>query len=124
MKALAAARSAPDVADLDAADLLGALARGELRAAEPDPTAPDGWRIRPDVKAAILACFADRTPASWAVGPFAFRDRASLPPIDPGPDRRIVPGGRRGGREGSAAGVARHRQDVSWHHGRFSACSW
>ncbi len=93
MSGLAVERDEPDVAELDPADLLGALASGALRAAEPDPTAPDGWRIRPDVKAAILACFADRTPASWAVGPFAFRDRASLPPIDPGPDRRIVPGG-------------------------------
>ena len=79
--------------DLPVPELLAVLAAGELRAAEPDPTAPDGWRVRPDVKAAILACFADRTMASWAVGPFAFHDRAALPPIDPGPDRRIVPGG-------------------------------
>ena len=35
--------------------------RAGVRAAEPDPTAPDGWRVRPDVKTAILACFADRT---------------------------------------------------------------
>ena len=81
------------VTDLAPADLLAALAAGELRAAEPDPSAPDGWRVRPDVKAAILACFADRTMTSWAVGPFAFHDRANLPPVDPGPDRRIVPGG-------------------------------
>jgi 2,3,4,5-tetrahydropyridine-2,6-dicarboxylate N-succinyltransferase len=80
-------------ADLSVSELLGALAAGDLRAAEPDPSAPDGWRVRPDVKAAILACFADRTMASWAVGPLTFRDRANLPPIDPGPERRIVPGG-------------------------------
>src|SRR5207344_1696985 len=73
--------------------LLADLATGRLRAAEPDPTGPDGWRVRPDVKAAILACFADATMRSWEVGPFAFRDRANLPPVDPGPDRRIVPGG-------------------------------
>jgi 2,3,4,5-tetrahydropyridine-2-carboxylate N-succinyltransferase len=79
--------------DLSVAELLEALAAGALRAAEPDPAAPDGWRVRPDVKAAILACFADRTAASWTVGPLTFRDRANLPPIDPGPDRRIVPGG-------------------------------
>jgi 2,3,4,5-tetrahydropyridine-2-carboxylate N-succinyltransferase len=84
---------APAVADLSPADLLAALAAGELRAAEPDPTSPDGWRVQLDVKAAILACFADRTIASWTVGPFAFHDRANLPPVDPGPDRRIVPGG-------------------------------
>jgi 2,3,4,5-tetrahydropyridine-2-carboxylate N-succinyltransferase len=90
---LVADRRAPAIADLTVPELLNALAAGELRAAEPDPTAPDGWQVRPDVKAAILACFADRTMASWEVGPFAFHDRAALPPIDPGPDRRIVPGG-------------------------------
>ena len=79
--------------DLAPADLLAALAEGELRAAEPDPTAPDGWRVRPDVKAAILACFADKTMMSWRIGPLAFHDRANLPPVDPGEDRRIVPGG-------------------------------
>jgi 2,3,4,5-tetrahydropyridine-2,6-dicarboxylate N-succinyltransferase len=89
----ASADLAPAVAELSPADLLAAMAAGELRAAEPDPTSPDGWRVRLDVKAAILACFADRTLASWTVGPFAFHDRANLPPVDPGPDRRIVPGG-------------------------------
>jgi 2,3,4,5-tetrahydropyridine-2-carboxylate N-succinyltransferase len=74
-------------------DVLAQLAAGMIRAAEPDPAAPDGWRVGTDVKEAILACFADRTMASWSVGPLAFHDRAALPPIDPGPDRRIVPGG-------------------------------
>jgi 2,3,4,5-tetrahydropyridine-2,6-dicarboxylate N-succinyltransferase len=81
------------VADLPVADLLARLAAGDLRAAEPDPSVTDGWRVRPDVKAAILAVFADRTMATWTVGPLAFHDRANLPPVDPGPDRRIVPGG-------------------------------
>ena len=56
---------------------------------------PDGWRVRPDVKAAILACFADRTTRSWAVGPLTFRDRAAVPPRDDLADGpwRIVPGG-------------------------------
>jgi 2,3,4,5-tetrahydropyridine-2-carboxylate N-succinyltransferase len=93
VRGLVAERRAPVLDDLEPVDLLSALAAGEVRAAEPDPTAPDGWRIRSDVKAAILAVFADRTMASWTVGPLAFRDRANLPPIDPGPDRRIVPGG-------------------------------
>lgn len=75
------------------ATLLEALAAGAIRAAEPDPGAEDGWRVRPDVKAAILAVFADRTAAVWQAGPLTFRDRAALPPIDPGPDRRVVPGG-------------------------------
>ena len=73
--------------------LLSSLAAGEVRAAEPDPSAPDGWRVRPDVKEAILAVFADRTTATWQVGPLSFRDRAALPPVDPGPERRVVPGG-------------------------------
>jgi 2,3,4,5-tetrahydropyridine-2,6-dicarboxylate N-succinyltransferase len=86
-------REAHAVADLPVAHLLAALSSGELRAAEPDPDAADGWRVRLDVKEAILAAFADRTSETWAVGPFTFHDRAALPPIDPGPDRRVVPGG-------------------------------
>lgn len=82
-----------DVAGLSVAELLAALASGELRAAEPDPGSADGWTIRADVKAAILAIFADRATTTWQVGPFAFHDRTNLPPVDPGPDRRIVPGG-------------------------------
>ena len=93
MSGLVADRPAPSVGELSPAELLVALAAGELRAAEPDSTASDGWRVRPDVKAAILAVFADRTMDSWTVGPFAFHDRANLPPVDPGADRRIVPGG-------------------------------
>ena len=77
----------------DVAELLSALTSGALRAAEPDETAPDGWRVHPEVKAAILGAFADRTSTLWEAGPLVFRDRAAFPPIDPGPDRRIVPGG-------------------------------
>jgi 2,3,4,5-tetrahydropyridine-2-carboxylate N-succinyltransferase len=93
MTGLVADRPTPSVGDLAPSELLTALAAGELRAAEPDPTSPDGWRVRFDVKAAILAVFADRTMDSWTVGPFSFHDRSNLPPVDPGPDRRIVPGG-------------------------------
>ena len=87
------APDAPDALDIDPATILDELTAGRIRAAEPDPTATNGWRVRPDVKAAILACFTDPTPASWHVGPFAFRDRAAFVPIDPGPGRRVVPGG-------------------------------
>ena len=73
--------------------VLDDLASGRVRAAWPDAGAPGGWRVDPAVKAAILACFADRTTTEWQLGPFAFRDRAALPPIDPGEGRRIVPGG-------------------------------
>jgi 2,3,4,5-tetrahydropyridine-2,6-dicarboxylate N-succinyltransferase len=81
------------VAAPDADATIAALQDGRLRAAQPDPTAPDGWRVNAEVKAAILAAFADRTTARWSAGPLAFRDRAALPPIDPGHGRRIVPGG-------------------------------
>jgi 2,3,4,5-tetrahydropyridine-2-carboxylate N-succinyltransferase len=80
---------------IDPRTVLDALEAGTTRAAEPDETAPDGWRVNPEVKTAILACFADRTIAEWAVGPLQFRDRASVPPRDDlanGP-WRIVPGG-------------------------------
>jgi 2,3,4,5-tetrahydropyridine-2,6-dicarboxylate N-succinyltransferase len=70
------------------------LESGRLRAAEPDPSAPEGWRVRPEAKAAILALLSDRTERSWEVGPFQFRDRASMPPRDLSNGRwRIVPGG-------------------------------
>jgi 2,3,4,5-tetrahydropyridine-2-carboxylate N-succinyltransferase len=80
--------------DIDEATLLADLESGRLRAAEPDTSAACGWRVRPEVKAAILARFADRTTRDWSVGPFWFRDRASVPPRDvsDGP-WRIVPGG-------------------------------
>lgn len=75
--------------------ILDDLEAGRVRAAEPDPTAPAGWRVRPDVKAAILACFADRTTRDWTAGPLTFRDRTAVPPRDDlaGGPWRIVPGG-------------------------------
>ena len=79
---------------LVAETLLDDLEAGRVRAAEPDPTSPGGWRVRADVKAAILDRFRDRTPATWAAGPLTFRDRAAVPPRDvsDGP-WRVVPGG-------------------------------
>ena len=87
----------PILADLDA---------GTRRAAAPDPDAPGGWRADPDVKAAILACFRDRSTETWDLGGvLRFRDRAGLPPkslldgreadaaLDAGRPWRIVPGG-------------------------------
>jgi 2,3,4,5-tetrahydropyridine-2,6-dicarboxylate N-succinyltransferase len=84
-----------DIATMGPSELLAALEAGRLRAAEPDPTATDGWRVRPEVKTVILACFADRTTTSWIVGPLIFRDRAAVPPRDDLADGpwRIVPGG-------------------------------
>jgi len=79
----------------DPTSILDDLEAGRVRAASPDPTAPAGWRVAPDVKAAILACFSDRTSRDWEAGPLVFRDRASVPPrgdLAGGP-WRIVPGG-------------------------------
>jgi 2,3,4,5-tetrahydropyridine-2-carboxylate N-succinyltransferase len=63
-----------------AVSMLDELASGRIRAAWPDPTAPDGWRVDHAAKAAILACFADRATQVWEVGPLAFRDRVGVPP--------------------------------------------
>ncbi|MFL5641797.1 MAG: 2,3,4,5-tetrahydropyridine-2,6-dicarboxylate N-succinyltransferase [Chloroflexota bacterium] len=95
---------------IDPQTILDELETGRLRAAEPDPTLPGGWRVRPDVKAAILACFADRTTVDSAAGPLLFRDRAAVPPrhdLAGGP-WRIVPGGtavRRGAHLGDGVVV-------------------
>lgn len=85
--------------------VLDELDAGRMRAAWPDPAAPDGWRVDPAAKTAILACFSDRATQVWEVGPLAFRDRVGVPPkaIIDAPDAlaadeagrswRIVPGG-------------------------------
>jgi 2,3,4,5-tetrahydropyridine-2-carboxylate N-succinyltransferase len=91
----AAAAAVPTAPAIDPYTILEDLEHGRVRAAEPDPTAPDGWRIRPEVKTAILGCFADRAALDWAAGPLTFRDRAAIPPrhdLAGGP-WRIVPGG-------------------------------
>ena len=86
-------------------EILEALDAGRARAARPDPTAPSGWRVDPGVKAAILACFRDRSTRDWAVGPLGFRDRVGLPvkelleglearaAAEAGRAWRVVPGG-------------------------------
>jgi 2,3,4,5-tetrahydropyridine-2,6-dicarboxylate N-succinyltransferase len=91
---------------VDPATILDDLEAGRVRAAEPDPSVPGGWRVRSDVKAAILARFADRTALDWTVGPLTFRDRIGVPPRDDlaGGPWRIVPGGtaiRRGAHLGT-----------------------
>jgi 2,3,4,5-tetrahydropyridine-2-carboxylate N-succinyltransferase len=103
------AETAPTPA-IEPRTVLDDLEAGRLRAAEPDAAAPGGWRVRPDVKAAILACFADRTTVDTAAGPLQFRDRAAVPPRDDlaGGPWRIVPGGtavRRGAHLGDGVVV-------------------
>jgi 2,3,4,5-tetrahydropyridine-2-carboxylate N-succinyltransferase len=93
-------------ASADPASILAELDAGRRRAAVPDPAAPGGWRADPDVKAAILACFRDRTLQTWDLGgALRFADRTGLPTKDllDGPEAdaaaragrpwRIVPGG-------------------------------
>lgn len=90
----------------DSASILAELDAGRLRAAVPDASAPAGWRAVPEVKSAILACFRDRTIATWDLGgALRFADRVGLPTKDllDGPEAdaaaragrpwRIVPGG-------------------------------
>jgi 2,3,4,5-tetrahydropyridine-2,6-dicarboxylate N-succinyltransferase len=104
--ASAAEAAAGGELDPELSTLLVELDAGRLRAAEPDATAPDGWRVNPDVKAAILGLFRDRTTRTWDLGgALRFRDRVGLPPKDliAGPDAdaalaagrpwRVVPGG-------------------------------
>jgi 2,3,4,5-tetrahydropyridine-2-carboxylate N-succinyltransferase len=81
-------------ATVDPETILADLEAGSVRAAEPDPASPGGWRVNPDVKAAILARFTDRSMLEWSIGPFTFRDRAGVPPRDlAGGPWRVVPGG-------------------------------
>ena len=78
-----------------------------------DPRRPRGRpaprrRARPDrarrlarparVKAAILACFADRTTGDWTAGPLTFRDRAAVPPRDDLAGGAVADRARRDGR--------------------------
>jgi 2,3,4,5-tetrahydropyridine-2,6-dicarboxylate N-succinyltransferase len=85
----------PGPADPAVTAILDDFDAGRRRAAWPDPTAPDGWRVDPEAKAAILRCFADRAVATWDLdGAFRFRDRVGLPPKDLlRGDWRVVPGG-------------------------------
>ena len=87
-------------------DLIADLEAGRVRAAEPDPTMPSGWRVNSDVQQAILGLFADRQTRTWDLeGAMQFRDRVGLPPknlldspealaaLEAGKPWRIVPGG-------------------------------
>jgi len=86
--------------------ILAELDAGRIRAAQPDDTAPGGWRLNPEVQQAILGLFADRETRTWySHGAFQFRDRVGLPVKDlldsaearealaAGRPWRVVPGG-------------------------------
>jgi 2,3,4,5-tetrahydropyridine-2-carboxylate N-succinyltransferase len=73
---------------------LSTLERGEIRAAFPDASAPDGWRALPWVKQGILAAFrlGGERDLNWGGAPF--RDRETLLPQSAAPAGvRVVPGG-------------------------------
>lgn len=74
-----------------------ALTLGEVRAAEPDASAPGGWRVNAWVKQGILLGFryGDNTDVSADHGKMPFYDKDTLPLKKPGLEAgvRIVPGG-------------------------------
>jgi len=89
-------------ADRDAARamfarLREALSSGQVRAAEPDASAPAGWRVNAWVKQGILLGFrfGDIVDMGVAKGRWSFLDKDTLPMkrIEPASGVRIVPGG-------------------------------
>ena len=92
------ARSVPREADHRLfARFRGLLNAGEVRAAEPDPAAPHGWRVNAWVKRGILLGFRLGSLARYDVGDglFHFTDKTTFPPktSSPGGGTRVVPGG-------------------------------
>ena len=79
------------------AQLREALSAGTVRAAEPDPSSPLGWRVNLWVKQGILLGFkfGDMVDASMDHGKLPFYDKDTLPLKRPGlaAGGRIVPGG-------------------------------
>jgi 2,3,4,5-tetrahydropyridine-2-carboxylate N-succinyltransferase len=78
-------------------ELRAALSAGTVRAAEPDPASPIGWRVNTWVKQGILLGFrfGDLADVSMDHGRLPFYDKDTLPLKRPGLEARvrIVPGG-------------------------------
>jgi 2,3,4,5-tetrahydropyridine-2-carboxylate N-succinyltransferase len=91
--------AAADVADARDAfiELRIQLDRGDVRAAEPDPASPSGWRVNTWVKQGILLGFRHGVTVDVSAdhGRWPFYDKDTLPLKKPGVDAgiRIVPGG-------------------------------
>lgn len=98
--------SSVDEARSVVAELLAALEAGHVRAAEPDPDQPDGWRVNGWVKTGILLGFRLPGMSDYRDGPIlAARDRAAYGVLDvlesdgarqaasAGAPWRVVPGG-------------------------------
>ena len=73
------------------------LSAGRVRSAEPDPSAPSGWRVNTWVKQGILVGFrcGDLVDVSVDNGRWFFADKATRPlkPMDADMGVRVVPGG-------------------------------
>ena len=71
------------------------LTAGEIRAAEPDPSAATGWRVNAWVKKGILLGFRMGVNTDMSVGALSFRDKDTYPvqAFDAAKNIRIVPGG-------------------------------
>ena len=99
VEALSAAGSGTDrqAAREAFARLRAQLSAGEVRAAEPDPSTPTGWRVNTWVKQGILLGFkfGDIADMSSDHGRWPFFDKDTLPlkPLDVQSGVRIVPGG-------------------------------
>ena len=87
------------IGDHDAMDAFtqfrGALERGELRSASPDPAAPNGWRVNIWVKQGILLGFRLGVLADVSSAGFSFVDKNTYPvrQFSPSEGIRVVPGG-------------------------------
>ena len=78
-------------------ELRAQLGAGTIRAADPDPSTPSGWRVNTWVKQGILLGFrfGDTVDMSADHGRWPFYDKDTMPLKKPGLDAgiRIVPGG-------------------------------
>jgi len=76
-------------------DFRNALEEGQVRAAEPDPASPTGWRVNTWVKKGILVGFRIGAIVDMSAGGLSFLDKNTYPArcFVPGDGVRIVPGG-------------------------------
>src|ERR1700761_9512314 len=76
-------------------ELRSALSAGQIRAAEPDPAHPQGWRVNAWVKQGILLGFRLGTLAQMGGDEFSFVDKNTYPARRFAADQsiRVVPGG-------------------------------
>jgi 2,3,4,5-tetrahydropyridine-2-carboxylate N-succinyltransferase len=91
----AGANADKDAARAAFARLRTQLSAGEVRAAEPDPSSPSGWRVNAWVKKGILLGFrfGDNADMSGDHGRWPFFDKDTLPLKKLDNTVRVVPGG-------------------------------